>query len=1078
MIYNSNYLYNNYIPKNTNKKAYQTQPYPYNQSPPSINPYNNTNSQYFNQNLGSTNRSNNNKQTIFSPHSQNSLKWRNIMKIDLPLLQNSRDLNLIQPNLDNIVFGNISEEDIQTIPDTNLVKYIQILQTTCDILLNEQQDLEGEMVKLENENIQIINDFKKKEKTANKNKDLICHLKREKQRDISVLDTYRNAIHNLKNGNTFNFKQIKTTTIKDININDKKEENKKGEFKCDYCPDKTFLTEFELKKHLSEIHGIDKLKNNPNQIYQIQNPLPPKVNINFPPNFYNNYNDNQNINNNEDLIRQMEDMQKKFQETMLQMQENRKKEEEMQNLKKFEQKNNNNQEILDRLEKTFKDTVNDFKLMMEQNKEKNEPNIIIQNTGPDDDYINWKKKEILRLSEELKEKQDEIDKLDENYEKQIKDYETNIRTIKLEIYNKKKYLEDEENNRPPNINSNIIIKQQIEYETKPVINKKEEEQKQKQKAYFNSGKLVSDHDDSDEELKNAKNVIEAYENEKDIINRLIKKKRVLTDISPSNTLNQNKFFNITQAQQKDIIPEVSPVLETSNNIDNTIISGGLRNVDNKNIKLDNYYKRYKKRDTDYIEEPDFNRYLIETLPKKFDLNPDVTQKANDSMIDNINKTGKEIFPKNLNMNPQIEENELKEENTDNLAMLVYSLTNNMEKRNIDNKGNQEDYYKSIKELLELDKMAEKAKEIYNKQKMGINLGDQNTKKTQVELDNNKNVEEINTNIDKNKKDENKNTGNIHEVKDDIIENVLNDIEQKEKFKNKKKQKNMNNNDNQQNYINNVNTNITELNKKPNLVVLETKNIEQNVDQNLKNQNLNNPNIPNITGNKVDDSNYSSAKLGEFNNNNNEINNNNNTNKIGDTNYSSSKMGEFNNYNQTNNNNKIGDTNYSSTKLGAFNNNNELNNANKVGDTNYSSAKGGEFHQNNEINNNNKVGDTNYNSAKGGEFNNTNEINNNNKIGDTNYSSAKGGEFINNNNKIGDTNYSNAKGGEFHNNNEINNNSNNNDVTYTLTQSNINNDQMNKNNNIQEDNNNTDNKDKTNPENKNSIAEDYEGEFDK
>ena len=126
-------------------------------------------------------------------------------------------------------------------------------------------------------------------------------------------------------------------------------------------------------------------------------------------------------------------MQKKFQETMLQMQENRKKEEEMQNLKKFEQKNNNNQEILDRLEKTFKDTVNDFKLMMEQNKEKNEPNIIIQNTGQDDDYINWKKKEILRLSEELKEKQDEIDKLDENYEKQIKDYETNIRTIKLEI---------------------------------------------------------------------------------------------------------------------------------------------------------------------------------------------------------------------------------------------------------------------------------------------------------------------------------------------------------------------------------------------------------------------------------------------------------------------------------------------------------------------------------------------------------------------------------------------------------------------------------------------------------------------
>lgn len=54
-----------------------------------------------------------------------------------------------------------------------------------------------------------MNEYKAKEKSINKNKDLICQLKKEKNRDISVLDTYRNAINNLKNGNTFNFKQIK-----------------------------------------------------------------------------------------------------------------------------------------------------------------------------------------------------------------------------------------------------------------------------------------------------------------------------------------------------------------------------------------------------------------------------------------------------------------------------------------------------------------------------------------------------------------------------------------------------------------------------------------------------------------------------------------------------------------------------------------------------------------------------------------------------------------------------------------------------------------------------------------------------
>ena len=50
-----------------------------------------------------------------NPNQKNSLKWRNIMKIDLPLLQNCKDINLIQPNINNLVYGEISKEDIQTL---------------------------------------------------------------------------------------------------------------------------------------------------------------------------------------------------------------------------------------------------------------------------------------------------------------------------------------------------------------------------------------------------------------------------------------------------------------------------------------------------------------------------------------------------------------------------------------------------------------------------------------------------------------------------------------------------------------------------------------------------------------------------------------------------------------------------------------------------------------------------------------------------------------------------------------------------------------------------------------------------
>ena len=41
------------------------------------------------------------------------LKWRNIMKIDIDLIRNSNDLSLINNNLENIIFSDITEDDIQ-----------------------------------------------------------------------------------------------------------------------------------------------------------------------------------------------------------------------------------------------------------------------------------------------------------------------------------------------------------------------------------------------------------------------------------------------------------------------------------------------------------------------------------------------------------------------------------------------------------------------------------------------------------------------------------------------------------------------------------------------------------------------------------------------------------------------------------------------------------------------------------------------------------------------------------------------------------------------------------------------------
>ena len=168
--------YNNAIPKNEQKKVNQTQPYPFFPSPSSSN--------------------NTQKQPSFNHPQKNSLKWRNIMKINLPQLQNSRDLNLLQNHLDNLVFGQISMEDVQGLPEGNIVKLIKILQTSCDIILNEQQDLEAEQLNIEKGNIELMNNYKLSLKNVNKNKESLRKLKKEKQRDLSVLQTYQNVINN------------------------------------------------------------------------------------------------------------------------------------------------------------------------------------------------------------------------------------------------------------------------------------------------------------------------------------------------------------------------------------------------------------------------------------------------------------------------------------------------------------------------------------------------------------------------------------------------------------------------------------------------------------------------------------------------------------------------------------------------------------------------------------------------------------------------------------------------------------------------------------------------------------------
>ena len=1102
MNYNTNILYNNYTTKNPSKRGYQTQPFGFYQ-PQQQHQSNNTinSNQIPYKNMNSTNRSNYNNQTIFSPKSKNSLKWRNIMKINLPQLKNTRDLTLLQSNLDNLVFGDVTEEDIQSLPEVNIVKLVQILQTSCDILLNEQQELENEMMKIENENIQIINDFKMKEKNFLKNKDLICRLKKEKKRDISVLNTYQNVINNLRNGTYYNLRNI-NSNITDVNITNRTRDNlnvnsnRQGEFKCEHCPGKNFMTEFELHKHLSEVHGINKQNNNnnQNQVNQVQNP-PPIINIQYPPNFYNN---NENINNNEqnlnEYMKKLDDMKNDFRETFIKQYEENKRLLEGQRQNNTE---NNNQQILERLENTFKETINNFKSMIEsKNQNNNQPNIIIQDNGVNnDDNSELKNREISRLTEELKNTKNELLSQEDNYEKQIKELENSIRILNIEIIENKKFKEDEELNSNKNINqnSNIQINRPIRYQTSPI-----KLPENRTKTNFNSGKIISDHDDTDEELKNKKKILELYNNDRDIITQIINKKTIITQTSqiPQNTINQDNFFDMNK-HQNDMIPEVSQGLEISNNNDNIINTNINREhlrtgeIIRKNKALDNYYRRYIKRDKNYLLEPEFSNYFIDTLPKDFDLDPQINQNANDLAKEKVKMIGTEIFPNNVNIIPEVEEDQLKTENIDDLTILINSLVNNMDKKNTDKNGKMDDYYLSIKEVLGFGDMIKTAQNIFNKPKNEIDTKKIIKEENKEELDKDKekllekkknlfeenknkndnidNVQNINTNIEPINKNEIKSGVILSEIKDNDIEEINLDNNNKDKDNNnnvKLRNKPQNKNNKGDNYIQNITTNIQEVNTNPNKVIVETTDINQNNNIPLQNKNnqdhLDAPytstqsivpsnNIPQkeTRNDKHLDVPYNSTAANVGNNQNQE---NNRTDAHLDQPYTSIpsnvntqqqnqlKTQNLNNMNNNTNNNDVGysshdmtgkpikedkDTNYVSSKIAPspnYNMNYGMNNPNMTGTS-----------MSNNINNNINTG-TNYsglNSAKMDITITDNSKNNNNK--DVSYTS-----------KMADTNTN------VNNNNITNNiNNNNQDVPYNSnmsnTNTNINNNNQNSNN---------------------------------
>ena len=803
----------------------------------------------------------------FYQNQNNPIKWRNINKINLSNLKNTRDINTLQSYLDNLICGQITEEDIQSIQENSIIKLIQILQTIADILLNEQAELEKEELKLESENCQIMKEFKEKDRYNLKNKEIIRRLKKEKKRDVGVINTYINVINNLKRGTHYSKESYNITDI-DINqkkLNDKNAnlyaKNEGGEFTCQYCKNKTFPIEFELNKHLEEVHGIKSPsemnpgQNQPQEQIQI---IKPEVIVNVPDNLYgiNNMNNRDNTNN-EEILNEMKNMQKQFYQKM--EEEKLRQLEENENARKMQQNYFNNN--INKLENTFKETVDGFKLMLQQKNNINANNLI---ESEDDEEEQKKLEEIEELKKQLEAAKRNVEKKNIEYENEVQKH----KTITLEITQTKKFIEDDYyNNNKNTINQNSFYENNmmsqsnlnLEFKSKviPVKNKK---------TYFNSGnKFVSDHDDTDEELNNNKELLEIANDNYDEIVKKIKQNKYITKPKPEESEkdsdNDSGKIDISNPKKRKLIYD-------NDKKDNNI---SLRHK-KINEELQKYYNKYTKRDKKFLRNNDIYDYHKETIEETFEPEFQGSLTMKNVINNKTYDTAKDIFPKNLKLNFEFEEDEIKEEGINNLLELTNNLFNGMDIINGQNKFIN-DYYKSIMEALEFKDIHKTVEKINNKSKKIIIKKDEDENKLDNKIDivdkKDKNINNIiNTNtvinsiaIDK-EKDENNNIKDKKEEKNednkaeingglilsDLVIDNTNDKKDEDKLKNipkenetKKLDNNINNKETKTDIIDNKITNF-----KPKIIGTEQK-VENAfvLTTDIKENNLNNKQEKNL-----------------------------------------------------------------------------------------------------------------------------------------------------------------------------------------------------------------------------------------
>ena len=622
-----------------------------------------------NQNYNSNNNQNTNLNYNSMDYDSNTgymtIKWRDVMKIDLDALNSS--LAPVSNYLNNIMYSNISENEIGSVPEGNIVKLIKIYQNVIRLYTINNNQLENDIQQLQDENSRLINENESKEAALQENKDLITKLKKQKQNDDRVLLTYKNVIQNMG--------KIKRTDI-NVSVNNsnyiRNRNENIGNYDCQYCPGIRFTNQNEYNLHM-RIHD-------PN--YQKQSMRDSKL---------------------ENKIDELKDEFSKY----------------IQNLQDGNKNNFNNQNKIDydrfqnqidRLGDKFEKTISELSALYKENINKNNQNpIIIPQNAPEKIIYqkdNSNNELVQKLIEENNKKMDlileERDKERKKYMELLKEYEEKLNQLENQKSNQSQNIRYEKN-----ITINQAIEDKADKEPEKIYRKRKENVDIiPSKTIFKAGDLESDNEEENLRGNDKKIIINNMKETSNLMvdlteiskkrNENIQERRIETNKNPQ----KEKPIEIKKGRTNlDIIEE-----EKSDVPKNAKLRGkGNKRIITESTTLNEFYQNYREREKKIFMNPNEENYLWEIIGDNYQKNEN---NLNKSLNEYLDITISNILQNN-NINNSNIDVELKNKNIDELQDLIKN-SQIISKDKITEK-----YFKSISKYIDLDNLENDIKTFTN-----------------------------------------------------------------------------------------------------------------------------------------------------------------------------------------------------------------------------------------------------------------------------------------------------------------------------------------------------------------------------